>query len=34
MFVPAGILQIYSPASTAFTLHVEIVGEVLCKDMA
>lgn len=34
MYVPAGILQINSPASTAFTLHVEIVGEVLCKDMA
>ncbi|MDC0465127.1 hypothetical protein OAN31_05900, partial [Pseudomonadales bacterium] len=34
MFVPAGVLQINSPAATAFTLHVQIVAEVLCKDMA
>jgi hypothetical protein len=34
MFVPAGLLQIIPSTTDAFILRVEIMGEVLCKDMA
>jgi len=34
MFVPAGILQIIPNSNDAFILKINIVGEVLCKDMA
>ena len=34
MFVPAGILQIIPSTTDGFVLKVNIVGEVLCKDMA
>lgn len=34
MFVPAGILQIIPSTTDGFILKVNIVGEVLCKDMA
>lgn len=34
LFVPGGILQIVPDTTDAFALSVEIVGEVLCKDMA
>ncbi len=34
MFVPAGLLQIVPSTTSAFNLKVEILAEVLCKDMA
>jgi hypothetical protein len=34
IFVPAGILQILPSTTTGFNFHIEIVAEVLCKDMA
>lgn len=34
LFVPAGILQILPSSTSSFNLHVQIVAEVLCKDMA
>ena len=34
LFVPAGILQIKPSTTSAFALNVQIVAEVLCKDMA
>ena len=34
MFVPAGILQIVPSTTGTFNLKVEILAEVLCKDMA
>ncbi len=34
MFVPAGLLQIVPSSNDAFNLKVEILAEVLCKEMA
>lgn len=34
MFVPAGLLQIIPSTNDQFNLRVEILAEVLCKDMA
>ncbi len=34
MFVPAGLLQIIPSSDDQFNLRVEILAEVLCKDMA
>ncbi len=34
LFVPAGLLQIIPSTADSFVLRVEIMGEVLCKDMA
>jgi hypothetical protein len=33
-FVPAGLLAVYQSANAAYQLHIDVVAEVLCKDMA
>lgn len=34
MFVPAGLLQVYNTLDAAVVVKIEVVAEVLCKDMA
>jgi hypothetical protein len=33
-FVPAGLLGVFQKSAGDYTLHLTVVGEVLCKDMA
>ena len=33
-FVPAGLLAVHQSADAAYILNIEVVGVVLCKDMA
>lgn len=33
-FVPAGLLRLYNAGNSAYPLKIEVLGKVLCKDMA
>ena len=33
-FLPAGLGRFYTSSATAWSMHVEVLGKVLCKDMA